>query len=82
MKHDMQPQTEYGFIDMHGHKWCNAWVDTYNRFTDKVNKSAGVELHAGSLAANEREFYLDQRHKTFVQFINIKRESNQARMLT
>lgn len=71
MIYEKQPITSYGFVDFNGNQWCNAWVDTYNRFTHDINKSAGIEVKSGSLTQKERDFYLDQRHKTFVQLLSI-----------
>ena len=70
--HDKQPMIEYGFKDMDGNIWCDSWVDSYNELTRLVNKSAGIEICSG-LLVNERDFYLNQRHKLYVQFLDIKR---------
>ena len=71
MNYEKQPTIPYGFTDFNGGIWCSAWVDTYNRFTHDINKSAGFPVAIDSLTQKERDFYLDQRHKTFVQYMEI-----------
>lgn len=74
MQYETQQYIEYGFKDFQGGYWCAAWVDTYNRLTDDINKSANIEIESGSLTHKEREFLLDQRHKNFVQFMELAKK--------
>ena len=63
---------EHGFKDYNGNVWSNASVDTYNRFNIEVEKRD--KLHCddrNSLAFKELEHYKDQRHKTFVQLMEL-----------
>ncbi|MEI6423718.1 MAG: hypothetical protein WCP55_15985 [Lentisphaerota bacterium] len=62
---------DYGFIDYNGNAWSNASVDTYNLIDAEVSKRLKLNPAYGSLARTELEFYLDQRHKTFVQLSEI-----------
>lgn len=71
--HEPQPMLAYGFRDMNGNEWCKQWIDAYNRFTEAINL-AGSGI-AGSMAEHEREFYLDQRHKQYLQFADLARKA-------
>jgi len=75
MVHEKQPLIEYGFKDYAGNTWYDLWVDSYNEFTHLINRSAGIEIKSDSLTQQERDFYLDQRHKTYVQFVDICKNS-------
>jgi hypothetical protein len=61
----------YGFVDYRGNAWPNAHVDTYNRYNEQVFKRAYKETKRGTMAFDEMEFYRDQRHKMFVQIVDI-----------
>jgi len=67
----LQPMISDPFLDINGNSWPNTFIATYNRFTQLINRSAGKEIARESLTYNEREFYLDQRHKNYVQFSTI-----------
>ena len=56
-----QPMIQHGFVDMNNHTWCDAWVDSYNRYTEEVNLAT---YNA------DRELLLDNRHKFFVWCMN------------
>lgn len=60
-----QNKIPYGFRDIHNNKWSDSWVDTYNRFTEIINNMGHGE---------KREFYLDQRHRQYCQYLEIKKE--------
>lgn len=77
----MNKPMEYGFVDYNGNQWSNNAVDTYNRFNAEVAKRDTVHFKSlDSLAFKELEFYKDQRHKNFVQLMEIasgvKRQSS------
>lgn len=55
--YEIQPYIEYGFIDYNGNKWCDEWVNTYNRYTDDINSESWQV---------ERDLLLDNRHKFFI----------------
>ena len=62
----------YGFEDMNGNIWPNSWVDSYNRFNEILEKYKKIpENELSPLTRNEMNFYLDQRHKLFVMFLDI-----------
>lgn len=70
----MNEPMEYGFVDWNGNKWSNSAVDTYNRFNDEVAKRDKLPYDdRTSLAFKELEFYKDQRHKTFVQLMEVSK---------
>lgn len=46
-----------------GRDFCQAWVNTYNRYTQQYNKATDRAT---------QEFYLDQRHKFFCQCVDIQ----------
>lgn len=71
MTHDKQPQIKHGFTDMSGNEWNDAYVDCYNSLTNDINKSAGREVKADSLVQQERDFFLDCRHRNYVAFMNM-----------
>lgn len=62
----MQAMINYGFKDIKNNLWCDAWVDSYNLLTEKINKSTYKQ---------SREFYLDQRHRLYVMHLEIKKEA-------
>ncbi len=63
---------EYGFVDYNGSQWSNVSVDTYNRFNEQVAKRDNLPYNdRSSLAFKELEFYKNQRHKNFVQLMEI-----------
>lgn len=71
--HEPQSRLQYGFRDMNGNAWCDQWVDSYNHLTDIINHSGdGIK---GSLSEQEREFFLDQRHRSYQQYTSIARRS-------
>ena len=68
----MNEKIEYGFVDFNGNQWSNVSVDTYNRFNAEVAKRDNLPYDdRSSLAFKELEFYKDQRHKNFVQLMDI-----------
>lgn len=68
MKHRMQPHiTEC--TDFNGNVWSKHQVVAYNRYTDAVNETAGVDIKPRSLTDKEREFRLNQRHQYFVAIV-------------
>lgn len=81
MIYKKQSIIKYGFIDFYGNQWCDQWVDTYNRFTRDINKSAEIEVKSGSLTEKERNFYLDQRHKYYAQCADIAKKSTLIRQV-
>lgn len=56
----------YSVIDMDGNTWTQAETAAYNDLTNKINTSANRPIESGSLVEQEREFYLDQRHRLHV----------------
>lgn len=54
-----QVMIEYGFKDINGNLWCDAWVDDYNRQTEYIKS-------INPLNTEKLNFYLDQRHRTYV----------------
>jgi hypothetical protein len=56
-----------------GNTWIDCHVDNYNRFNEQVEKRERMYKDAvrGSECFNELEFYKDQRHKCFVQLMDI-----------
>jgi len=71
----MNEKIEYGFVDFNGNKWSNNSVDTYNRFNAEVAKRDNLPYNdRSSLAFKELEFYKNQRHKNFVQLMEIAAE--------
>jgi len=71
--YDVQPAIEYGFKAFNKYQWCNSWVDSYNNLTRDINKSSNFPVKSDSLTQKERDFFLDQRHKLFVMFVDILR---------
>lgn len=65
MIYDKQSQIGYEFTDMNGNPWANNWINTYNEFTRLINRH--LVCDPDSLTQQERDFYLDQRHKHYVQ---------------
>jgi len=66
---------QYGFIDFNLNVWPDASVNTYNRFNEQVAKRDKLPANdKSSLAYKELEFYKNQRHKTFVQLMEIAAE--------
>lgn len=63
----------YGFVDYFGHAWGDSSVDTYNRACEEVSKRERMYKNPerGSECFSDLEFYKDQRHKTFVQLVEI-----------
>ena len=62
----------YGFEDINGNIWPNSWVDSYNQLGEKLKKYQGIkESELSPLTRNEMNFYLDQRHRLFVMFLDI-----------
>ncbi len=53
--------------DYNGKVWCQAHVDTYNRYTQRYNECTGT----GALSDAERDLLLDNRHKFFVAITNL-----------
>ncbi len=74
MIYDKQKMIGYSFTDMNGNTWKKQWVDCYNNLTNDINKSAGIVCNPNSLMDIEREFFLDQRHKNYVQFCELASE--------
>lgn len=68
-----QPPIAYGFVDMDGNKWCDLWVDSYNRHTQIINNSQGTS----PLCLKERNIFLDQRHQLFVSYMEICRKERE-----
>ena len=60
--------------DMNGNTWNRYFINTYNQYTKDINKSAGIEVKKDSLTEKERQFFLDQRHKSYIQFCEITAE--------
>lgn len=58
---EKQPMIDYG-SNFLGHVFCDAWVDYYNKFTERFNKSR---------CRASQEFYLGQRHKFVVYCVAI-----------
>jgi len=69
--YEQQSNIEYGYIDYMGNKWPDRFIDTYNRYTNDVNKSAGIPIKPDSLTQKEREFYLNQRHAFFIEVVKM-----------
>lgn len=76
--YEAQQPIEYGFTDFMGGTWCDAWVDTYNQLTADINKSANMPVYSDSLTQQERDFFLDQRNRTFVQYMEILNKAKSA----
>ena len=76
MVYKKQPMLTSLFVDMNGHAWPEEWVTSYNRYTRDINKSAGIDVSSESLTQKERDFYLDQRHRHFVQRCELLCEQN------
>ena len=60
----------YGFTDFNGNDWCDAWVDSYNLYSELINKHAGREVQLGSEVDKCLEFHKDQRHKHFMSCLD------------
>jgi hypothetical protein len=69
--YEQQSNMQYSYIDYMGNKWPDHFIDTYNRYTNDVNKSAGIPIKPDSLTQKERDFFLDQRHAFFVSVVNL-----------
>ena len=69
--YEQQSNIEYGYIDYMGNKWPDRFIDTYNRYTADINKSAGIPIKPDSLTQKEREFYLNQRHAFFIEVVKM-----------
>ena len=54
----------YGFTDMRGNQWCNAWVDSYNALSEIIETTSPHNT-------DKINFYLDQRHKLFVMYLDL-----------
>jgi len=68
----------YGFEDINGNKWCNAWVDSYNSFNTILEKYKTIPYNQLSpLTLKEMNFYLDQRHKQYVMFLELSKQIKQ-----
>ena len=68
---------QYGFVDYLGNVWSDNQVDTYNRYNAQVFKREAVPHDKGSLHCKELEFYKDQRHKQFIQTVDINSKPKQ-----
>ncbi len=66
MNNPKQSPIHYGFKDINGNEWSNSAVDSYNRYTLEINRTAGREIAPRSLTAQGRDFMLDQRHRYYV----------------
>ena len=55
--------------DIAGNTWHKCEVDSYNRLTAKINETANRPIKPGSLTEQEREFYLDQRHRLYTSIM-------------
>lgn len=66
MIYDTQPMLDT-LTDMDGNLWPDSMLASYNNFTHYINQSANIEVVPGSLVDAERTFFLDQRHKHYVQ---------------
>ena len=66
MIYNKQPHIEYGFIDFNNKTWCSGWVDSYNGYTDVINKYTGRNIKTDSLCDMALQFALDQRHRFMV----------------
>jgi hypothetical protein len=62
---------KYGFVDYLNNAWPDAHVDTYNHFNEQVEKREAKQPALGTMAFDELEFYRDQRHKMFIQLVEI-----------
>lgn len=63
---------EYGFVDYNSNQWSDVSVDTYNRFNAEVAKRDHLPYDdRNSLSFKELEFYKNQRHKNFIQLMEI-----------
>lgn len=72
MKHPIQRHiTEC--TDFNGKVWNKNQIDIYNRYTDAINESAGVDIKPRSLTDKEREFHLNQRHQYFVTILDLNK---------
>lgn len=78
MIHEKQPMMKYSHTDMNGNLWSKHAVDFYNQLTKDINKSADIEVKTDSLTDQEREFFLDQRHKNYIQFCSMAKENKAA----
>ena len=70
---DKQDKMNYDFVDFNGNKWCLQFVDVYNLFTNDINKSAGFEVASDSLTMRERDYFLDNRHKHFMNYMQLSK---------
>lgn len=70
----LQSMIPYGTVDFEGNKWPDAWVDQYNNLSKKINELLAKKAPKGSLTDISVNFYLDQRHRVFVQFLEICRK--------
>lgn len=68
---ELDKYIDYGFSDISGNQWCNQWVDSYNGYTQTINKYANKDIVNGSLTFNELEGYLNRRHSFYVACMNI-----------
>jgi hypothetical protein len=68
----------YPFTDYMGNEWSKNLIDTYNRFNYRVNEVIRLNKNCvnGSLGHKEIEFYLNQRHKTFIQCCEIAKQKS------
>ena len=67
-KPSAQNKIPYGYCDLNNNMWVDAWVDFYNRLTEKINQSTHRDT---------KEFYLDQRHRIYVIYMAICSEDKE-----
>ena len=65
-----QPQLDT-ITDYNGSEWSKNQVKAYNRYTDRINCYAGIEIKEGSLTDQARNHSLDQRHRYFVTILEL-----------
>ena len=67
-----------GFIDLNDLEWSQTSIDTYNRFNEQVEKREALN-NPSVQSKQELEFYRDQRHKTFIQLVELERQKRETK---
>lgn len=65
----------YGYIDPNGNKWCDAWVNSYNRYTNDVMQYSGKIVVAGSICDDSLQFAIEQRDRFVVWCVKYLNEN-------
>jgi hypothetical protein len=58
---------QYNFVDFSGRKWVDAWVDSYNNYTDEIEQKEN--------AGDDVEWLKNARHNFFYSIVTLDQKN-------